>query len=456
MLKIKYRTSSARKTINSILSHDGYRVEVSTGIKMPDGASLNHPRSFIGCDSSQVVVLNGLLDSWEAKVRDRYSKLISKHGYGFSNDIFRESMRAGFVDDKVHTVVDTRTTLSGFSCQVKDRISSGLITKKSNGQPYTKRSLEMLSFISDRISEFVNKHGDFDFGKYNLDTETKFGKMYIVNSYDNLCEKFKLFLINDKGYGSRCIEDVVAKTKYLIKDRCESHGINISDRYLLKLRYRGNQYQIVVSLSSEQFEWILNNEHRIREDNRHNKWADSFIDYIIAALLTGARISDLDSLTSHNLIKTEGGYILSYTPQKTRNSSGKTVEVPVPERLVKIFQSNSDRYGKLLNCKIDTGITHAAQYCRRIIKNYEIFQTPTQVRDKHGNIVTKPFWEAFKFHGTRASLITYLLSAGEQETIIKSISGHTLDSQSFTKYVRITNDMKVKTMQRIAMMKVSV
>jgi len=58
---------------------------------------------------------------------------------------------------------------------------------------------------------------------------------------------------------------------------------------------------------------------------------------------------------------------------------------------------------------------------------------------------------AFKFHGTRASLITYLLSKGQQETIIKSISGHTLDSQSFTRYVKISNDMKLKAMQKIAM-----
>ena len=454
MLKIKYRTLKAgRRTVDSLLSHNGYRIELSTGITLPDGIGFEHPRTFTGGHPNDRAELESQISSWESKIRSKYDQLVVNHGYGFPNDVFRNAMRIGVSEARGVQVVDGRTTLSAFVEQVNERIASGLITRKSNGRPYTKRSLDMLRFIVDRIDEFVIKYGDFDFGRYNLDTEDVLGKLQVVNAYDKLCEQFKNFLIKDKNYGNRCVEDTVCKTKFIIKERCESHGINITDRYLSKLKYKGSVEQVVVPLSQEQFEWILGNEDRLREDNRMSKWAGSFIDYLIAGLLTGARISDLDKLTMDNLIKNDDGYILSYTPQKTRNSSGATVEVPVPERLVNIFLKNANKYdGKLLKAKGTTPVKHAAACCREIIKRYDIFQAPTHIRDKHGNLIVKPFWKAFKFHGTRASLITYLLANGEQETIIKSISGHTLDSQSFTRYVRITNDMKLKTLQKVAML----
>lgn len=445
-----------RRTIDSLLSHNSYRIEVSTGITIPDDMEFIQPRTFVGGHPNDRARLEQELYDWETKIRNKYSAMVATHGYGFPNDIFRSSIRLTTSEARGSEVVDTRTTLSAFIEQFRDRMNSGLMTKRSNGKPYSNMTIRLLGMIIDVIEEFIITQGDFDFGKYNLDTESTVGKLTVVRAYDDLCERYKSFLIKEKKYGNYVIHDYTVRMGFIIRDRCESHGINLSNRYLAKLKYSSPRERIVVALSQEQFEWILNNEQRIREDHRMLTWANEVIDYMIAGLLTAARIGDLNRLTINNLIKTEDGYILSYVPHKTKNSSGVKVEIPIPERLVKMFLANAEKHnGKLLYTKHESTIDSASPYLKEILKKYDVFHNQVQVQDKHGEIEIKPFWRAFRFHSTRASLITYLLNQGEQETVIKSISGHTLDSSSFKVYTDISTAMKMRTMQKVAMIGVA-
>lgn len=303
-----------------------------------------------------------------------------------------------------------------------------------------------MRYVVNLIEEFVIKYDDFDFSRYNMDTESISGKAFVVRAYDEMCERFKAFLINDKKLGDHSITNTITMTIFLIKEMCEEHGINISQRYLQRMRYTSSRNRIVVTLSPEQFEWLLSNELTLRHDNRFVRNGDDRIDYIVAALLTGARFGDLNKITINNLIDTGSGYVLSYVPNKTRNSSAVKVEIPIHDRLVKIFLRNADRYsGSLLN----PAIRDMSRRVKQIIRKYPVFQNSIHTQDPRGNIVVKPFWMAMKFHSLRASLITYLLSRGEQETVIKSISGHTLDSTSFKAYTNITNAMKQKAVMAL-------
>lgn len=453
MLKIKYRSMKpGRRTIDSLLSHNGCRIEVSTGITVPDGVLFQTPRSFVGGHPNDRAELEGQLSEWESKVRNRYASIVSTHGYSFPADVFKASIKLTVSEARGSELVDSRATLSGFIDQFRDRMETGLLTKKSNGKPYSPSTIKLMGYSIGMIEEFISKHGDFDFAKYNLDTEASVGKSTVVRAWDDLCEGYKAFLIKDKKLGNNSVCDAVTKASMVIRERCDAHGINISPRYTARLKYRSSGERIVVALSQEQFEWILNNEQKIRDDNKFVKGASDFVDFIIAGLLTAARIGDLSRLTTNNLIKTQDGYILSYIPQKTKNSSGMKVEIPVPDRLVNIFLRNAENHGgKLLHPKKDYMVQDASIITKRILRRYEIFHNIVHIQNSHGDIIAVPFWKAFKFHSTRASLITYLLRQGEQETIIKSISGHTLDSHSFSKYTDITNSMKVRTMQKVAM-----
>lgn len=452
MLKIKYRSmKKGRKTIDSLLSHNGLRIEVSTGISLPDNIEFVPPRTFVGGHRDVRDSLEQKLFDWESSIRSRYNNLVAIHGTFIPADVFRTGIRVTLSDLRGDDVVDCKSTLSSLLVKYKSRLSSGVATR-SNGKPYSERSVEIYVHVIDRMLEYIRKYGDFDFGRFNLDSEAALGKAVVVRAYDDFFEGYKTFMMKDKNYGIYTISDSVTKIKFVIRDMCEASGINITDRYLAKLRYSSSGERVVMALSQDQFEWILKNESVLRHDNRHSKALLRTIDFMIAGLLTAARVGDLFALTTNNLIKTDDGYILSFIPKKTKGSSGVKVEVPIPDRLVKMFLSNAEKHGGRL---LATGIidipSNISDQVRSIIRRYPIFQNMVQVQDSHGNIVLKPFWMAFKFHSTRASLITYLLSKGEQETVIKSISGHTSDSRSFRAYTNITNTMKQRTMQRIAL-----
>ena len=364
-----------RRTVDSILSHNGFRTEVSTGIVIPDGVTFIHPRTFVGGQADEITRLESCLLDWELKIKTKYTNLVNAYGYSFPNEIFREQMKLSVSHVNQLSYVDTKTTLSSFIDKYRDKINSGFVTKKSNGKLYSKRSMDLFLCCINNINEFIKRYGDFDFNKYNLDKENIIGKLAVVNAYDNLCETYKKFLISDKNYGNATTEDTLVKTKFIIKEQCEAHGINLSDRYLMKMKYRNKSENVVVSMSQEQFDWVIDNEQLIRKDSEHISWADSFIDFFIAGLLTGARISDLDGLTLNNLIEIDGTYFLSYTPKKTKNTSGTTVEVPVPDRLVSIFKKNANaNNGKLLKSNKYNIVNNACRYCRDIISKYKIFQ----------------------------------------------------------------------------------
>jgi integrase len=453
MLKIKYRTpKSGRKKINSLLTHNSFRIELSTGITIPDHIDFVQPKSFIGTDQAEIVRLQNELTEWENGIKNKYSSMVSSYGYGFSNQLFKSEIRVLPNSVSGDITNSNGTTLSAFIQQFSGLINSGVMYKKSNGKPYSNKTIELLKIIVNVINEFISMHGDFDFGMYNLDTESSIGKMVVIKAYDDLFDRYKSFLINDKMYGVYVVHDYIIRLGFIIRDRCDNNGINLSNRYMEKLKYNSPRERIVVALSKNQFEWILNNEQTMRNDFSNTTWGNQIIDYMIAGLLTAARIGDLNRLTINNLIKNDDGYVLSYVPHKTKNSSGVKVDIPVNDRLVKIFLRNAEKYnGKLLHTTHESTIDEASSHVKNILKRYDIFQNQVQTQNKYGDIETKPFWKAFKFHSTRASLITYLLEQGAQETVIKSISGHTLDSSSFKAYTDISNSMKIRAMQKISM-----
>jgi hypothetical protein len=448
MLTIKYRKiKKGRKTIDAILSHNGYRIELSTGVKLPAGVEFIIPRAFSGGTLSQRSQCDQDLHEWESVIRNKYSDIVSTHGHNFHAEIFSAGMKATSGMFKGEAP-DDRTTLSGFASQFYDKINSGHLTKKSDGRAYASRSISVMLGVVSIIEKFVIKHGDFDFSKYNDNTAAAVGKSAVSKAYNDLCENIKAYLITECGYGQYTVSNTLSTISLIINERAEYHGINISDRYLSKLKYKIRKENVVVALSSEQFEWLMDNEDLVRGDCKL-KSERIWVDYMYAGLLTAARLGDLGGFNMSNLIKSNDGYMLSYIPMKTKNSSGVKVEMPVVDRLLSIFLRNAEKYnGKLL--PVYRHQKAAPPAVRAILAKYEIFHNYVQYLDTEGNIASGRLCDVFVFHSTRASLITYLLSKGEQETVIKSVSGHTLDSSSFKVYASITASAKVRVMQRVA------
>lgn len=449
MISIKYRkVREGRKIIDCILGHNGHRIELSTGIKLSEGVYFNPAGTFTGGTNIERGRLSSELHQWETLMRNRYNDIVSMHGYGFSHNLFSSNMRAVVAMKKGFDVVDGRATLSAFLTQFKDRLDSGKMTKKSNGRKFSEGTRTIYFRTITITEEFIIKYADFDFAKYNHTTEAVIGRAEVLNAYDDMCENFKIFLSKDHGYGQHATSNYINILRTIIVDRLESHGIIVTDRHLSKLKFKAPADAIVVAFSPEQYEWFMNNESLVRDDCKGIKTHSVMVDYMYGGLLTAARISDLMAFDMSNLIKTDRGYVLSYIPVKTKDTSGKKVEVPVAPLLLRIFLKNAELYnGKLLPPNMYR--ERASDYTRAILKKYSIFHNLVQFKDPFGVIKSAPLYEAFVFHGTRASLITYLIRKGEPEYVVKSFSGHSLDSKSFKVYTDISMADKIGAMNRL-------
>jgi hypothetical protein len=164
---------------------------------------------------------------------------------------------------------------------------------------------------------------------------------------------------------------------------------------------------------------------------------------MIAGMVIGARKCDLRSFTVENLKTDEDGSVsLRYIPQKTKNSSGSIVEFPdVPKIVLEIFRKNAESFeGKLLPPNIaDEALSVSL---RNVLKLHPQFNNYIRTINDKGEFKVIKFHEAFHFHCCRASMITYNLSKGMTETMVKRLSGHSLNSTSFQKYVRMSPEVK--------------
>jgi integrase len=81
------------------------------------------------------------------------------------------------------------------------------------------------------------------------------------------------------------------------------------------------------------------------------------------------------------------------------------------------------------------------------------FDALVNIAEKQGNgrIVEKqhPLYELIGCHTCRKSFITISMRLGMQESVIKSISGHSKNSRAFTRYYDIVDGHKQAEMSRI-------
>lgn len=154
--------------------------------------------------------------------------------------------------------------------------------------------------------------------------------------------------------------------------------------------------------------------------------------YIIAALYTAARYSDMVSWDQSNLVERSGKLYLSYVPKKT---SRREIIVPVSDELAECFSPS----GKLLP-QIDY------QKLNRDVKNIfndaGFHDTVIRKRKVGDKIVSKEYemWELMGIHRLRACAITGMLESGLTESDVKAFSGHSYSSKSFDRYVHLSTN----------------
>lgn len=178
-----------------------------------------------------------------------------------------------------------------------------------------------------------------------------------------------------------------------------------------------------VALSEDEIERIFNH------DFSQNKELENARDLIILGVWTGLRVSDFMNLPSIN----PQDKFIEVEPQKTRNSSGAKVVIPLHHHIKKMIEERGmpqpiqeSTFNKLIKevCKI-VGIDQLVEGSKM------------NSRTRRKEVGVFPKYQLISSHTCRRSFATNLYLMNFPTLSIMKITGHTTE-QSFLSYIKVT------------------
>lgn len=169
------------------------------------------------------------------------------------------------------------------------------------------------------------------------------------------------------------------------------------------------------------------------ENERLQKVRDIFV----FQCYCGARISDLLSLKIVNL--QEG--VLRFTPQKTSNKTMTEVEIPLHEKAIEILKRHNDTEGYLLPHISDVEINRSLKV---LFQEAKLNRPVQHLNPKTGNNEYLPLSELATTHLARRTFSGLMYNAGEKDSVIGAMTGHSENSTSFKRYRKVGMDLLKK------------
>lgn len=303
---------------------------------------------------------------------------------------------------------------------------------KKNGERIKERSINNYRHVLNNLVRFSSS------AKFELricDASRLNKKEYI--SEKNYWRKFyKKF--TDSLYKRGCYDNYVGHNIkvmrtffiYLKNDR----DFNTGD-YHRFFYVRKEEIDILV-LSPEQLKFLI---HDDKFDQCLTKMQKRIKDIFVFGCATGLRFSDIFSLTNKNFEVQDTTYYLKVKSKKTKTYSA----VKLPEYAIKIYQryrSKSTRksvFGKITLTNFNKNlkkIGEKANFIETIELSRERLGIPQNLSNKKIKSGTR-FCDKMSSHMMRRTAITTLLILGMPEHLVRKISGHSSNSNSFNRYV---------------------
>lgn len=365
------------------------------------------------------------LIKFESRIEDIFKNLCRLTGNP-SPEALREALSNHHQQD---TIVSD-LTLSGMVKHYSETISTRL--NKSTGLPLSDASITQWKVCCSSILCLIDKVGDFDFSRlisYPDDSRARLG---------DYADKIRSYF--SSKFAPLTCQEYTNKLISIVKHYADKYRFDPS-YFTERVIIRNAPQNDVVVLSKEQIDFIINNFDNIRSEARTilQKYV---VEYAYAGLFLLARSGDMKSLTRHNLIK-KGDWWISYKPNKTKNSTGVRIYVPIPDKLAEMFLSNADKYDGHLLPPIMEEHDFICKPLRAVFKKYPIFQQHVKIF-RRGKEESGPFWKFMKMHMMRGSGATNQLMMGVPEQVVKNIGGWTHNSDSFGRYLKIMDEAKAE------------
>lgn len=290
-------------------------------------------------------------------------------------------------------------------------------------------------FISDFLSSIkgaINKSTGKEYSKsrvyvYNqsmnalINFENYSKKRIRIDEYNTqLNDVFVSFCANEKKFSSNTIGELVSGVKVLLR-KAKEKGYTIAND--LGDFTKTKEESISVVLSEDEIERL------VAFDFSNDKRLENARDLMILGLWTGLRVSDVMALPA---IDPDSKFI-EVEPQKTRNTSGIKVVIPLHYHIKDIIRDrgmptplNNSYFNKFVK-----------EVCRIVGFNNDVEGTlmNPKTRRKERGVFKK--WQLISSHTCRRSFATNLYLMNFPTLSIMKITGHTTEA-SFLKYIKVT------------------
>lgn len=155
-------------------------------------------------------------------------------------------------------------------------------------------------------------------------------------------------------------------------------------------------------------------------------------DVALFAIYTGLRFSDLNLVTSKNLVKRGKKTWLVIVPKKTSKSSGITVELPIETLFDGKIMALIAKYGSIEKLAHIGDNAAANRTLKQIVAKIHLANAATR---------------KITFHTLRHTFVSYMLSIGVPLTTIQKMVGHTKMDMTLN-YTHLTNKMIEKDTEK--------
>lgn len=418
-ISICYYTGKGRKTMTARIMRGSKRMcDKSTGIKVD--AKGNGAKSAI------------------AKFEGEIFKKMEELTYYYKGNVPDDAITRALTQKK-QALIDPgnqELTLSGMAITYKKRAEEGNMFSKRSGKRLSDSTMKAYSYTSRLIERYLQTENseNLDVNMYNLGTLGIHGKTLVTAKYDAFISTVKNFVINE-GHEDQTIYKNLYRIKTMIFFFADLHGVEIG-QLLKALKWKKPKKDVVV-LSPSQVEFVIKNYEKMYRECKTARQREA-LQFWYTALILDPRRMDMNLWNRDNLYTKDGRSWMKYIPNKTKNTSGVTVDTMVPATLLELFKTNIAKYGKLLP-HLDHNLN---LNIKRIARRYpKIFGHDVQIIKK-GVYVTVIMADHVHIHMMRGSGMTHKLENGWSETEVKEQSGHTYDSESFKRYVKISQERK--------------
>lgn len=315
---------------------------------------------------------------------------------------------------------------------------SGRRTKR-NGSRISEKSIKKYEFLKKILLE------------YSIKSKTEF-KIFIVNNltqlekenanvyYKEFYSGFTNFLYDEKKYfdnfvgvNIKCLRTFF---NYLELDRTISVGNYHKTFFVPK------EDIPIIALSTQQLSYIINDSQfnlLLKEKN-----LSSVRDLFVFGCVVALRISDLLQLTSKNLFYQDKKYYLKVKSQKTKVHTS----IKLPDFAVDIIKKQDPIQNTLFPPISLWWFNNGIKSMAKLIPNdFQLIKT----RERRGKSIiiykdekTKTHYKLsdhLSSHTMRRTAITYMLSLGMPEHIVRKVSGHANNSPEFYRYVHTAQNI---------------